>query len=92
MTTASSSSRLAVRLDPELKDLIERAAAVLGQTISSFAVSTLTTEARKVVEEHEIIRLSNRDRDRILALLDNPPAPSERLRRAMKRHSEAVRK
>jgi hypothetical protein len=36
--------------------------------------------------EESAAPLSDRDRDRFLALLDNPPEPAEALRRAARRH------
>lgn len=78
------------RLDPEHKALIERAAAYAGETVTGFAVSTLVREARRVLEEHEVTTLSDLDRDRFLDLLDHPPAPTEALRSAARRHREVI--
>jgi uncharacterized protein (DUF1778 family) len=36
--------------------------------------------------EEAVTPLSDRDRDRFLAMLDNPPAPNEALRRAAAKH------
>ena len=44
-----------------------------------------------MIQEHELVTLSARDRERFVALLDNPPAPNEALRRAAVRHAELVR-
>jgi uncharacterized protein (DUF1778 family) len=41
-------------------------------------------EARAVIENAERLALSERDSLRVLALLENPPAPNEKLRRASK--------
>ena len=78
------------RLDPEHKALIERAAAHSGETLTGFAVSTLVREARRVLEEHEITTLSDRDRDRFLSALERPRSPTEALRRAADRHAEVI--
>ena len=86
----SSSDRMDFRLEGEHKALIERAAAYSGETLTGFAVSTLVSAARRVVQEHEITTLSGRDRDRFLDLLENPPAPVEALHRAARRHREII--
>ena len=43
-----------------------------------------------IVETHETRKLSNRDRDVFLALLDNPPAPNDALRSAAAAFKRAV--
>lgn len=91
MAVKTQDKRLDVRLRDEHKRLIERAAYMLGQSVSSFTVSTLVREAETVVQRHEGLVLSDRDRDAFLAALDNPPEPSERLRRYAREHEKRVR-
>jgi uncharacterized protein (DUF1778 family) len=74
--------RMDFRLSPDHKALIEKAAAYSGESLTGFAIGRLVEEARRVVREHEALVLSARDRDRFLALLEAPPAPTEALRRA----------
>jgi uncharacterized protein (DUF1778 family) len=82
-------ARLNFRLPAELKETIEEAAAHLGQTVSDFAVSTLAQTARQVIQEHNITRLSQQDRDRFVALLDDTDVePNKALIRAAKRYHE----
>lgn len=86
----ASENRLDFRLTGEHKSLIEKAAAYSGESLTGFAVSTLVSEARRVVQQHETVTLSARDRDRFLALLDDPPAPSDALRHAARRHRDLI--
>jgi uncharacterized protein (DUF1778 family) len=82
-TAMKTSARLNFRLAPSLKEVIEKAAAVTGQTVSDFAVSTLVQAARQVVEHRNVTELTNRDRDRFLALLDDTTLkPNKALRDA----------
>lgn len=83
-------ARLSLRLDARLKALIERAAGYSGETVTSYVIATLLRDARLVVREHEIVVLSDRDRDRFLALLDEPPVPSAALKRAARRHRDLI--
>jgi len=92
MGATAQDKRLDVRLAADHKNLIEQAASLLGQSVSAFAISTLVAEAGRVVEESTVLRLSNRDRDAFLAALENPPAPSARLRKAAKLHAMSVAK
>jgi uncharacterized protein (DUF1778 family) len=89
-TTSSASARLDLRLDPEHKALIERAAEYEGQTVTGFVIATLVREARRIVDAREITRLSDVDRDRFLDLLANPPGPTPALERAARRHRELI--
>jgi uncharacterized protein (DUF1778 family) len=66
----TNDARLNFRLPAELKQTIEDAAARTGQTVSDFAISTLVQTARNVIAQENITRLSMRDRDVFLALLD----------------------
>lgn len=90
MATLSQNGRLEVRLSKDKKALIDQAADLLGQSVSSFTVSTLVERARSVVDRHTVIKMSDSDRDRFLSLLDHPPAPNAALKRAAKRHGESV--
>lgn len=77
--------RLDFRLDSEAKRVIEQAAALSGQTVKQFAVSTLVQSAEEVLERRRTIHLSNRDRDLFLALLDADEGPNQTLREAAER-------
>jgi uncharacterized protein (DUF1778 family) len=81
-----SDSRLDFRLNRQVKDVIERAAAVSGQSVSDFAVSALYRTAKEVLEKEQTTRLSSRDRDLFLALLDSDAKPNEALKRAARRY------
>lgn len=80
-----SDARLDVRLQQDSKDMIEEAATVSGQSVSDYVVSTLVQRSTEVLEQHRHVRVSNRDRDRFLSMLDDKAEPSAALRRAAKR-------
>ncbi len=92
MATASKRvARLNFRLPAELKRVIEEAASSLGQTVGDFAVSTLVRQARSVIHERNVTVLSDRDRDRILALLDDQDAaPNAALTAAAERYKKRL--
>ncbi len=81
-----SDARLDFRLNHQVKEVIERAAAVSGQSLSDFAVSALYRTAREVLEKEQVTRLSDRDRDVFLAVLNSDAKPGEALKRAAKRY------
>ena len=79
-------ARLDFRLNRQVKEVIEQAAAVSGQSVSDFAVSALYRTAKEVLEREQTTRLFNRDRDLFLAGLDSDAKPNEALRRAARRY------
>jgi uncharacterized protein (DUF1778 family) len=79
-----ASARLDFRIRPENKELIEQAADLLGMTVTEFADTRLVQIARQVIAEHNITRLTNRDRDVFLAMLEANRAPSAALRKAFR--------
>ena len=79
-----------MRLSADQKNLIEEAAARSGQPVASFTVAALMDAAQRVVDAQCKIRLSSRNWDLFLKLLDDPPEPNERLRRAAWHYEENV--
>ena len=89
--TTKSDARLNFRLPAELKQTIEEAAALTGQTVSDFAISVLVVNSRRVVEEHDQTLLSNRDREKFMALLDQTNAkPNKDLLAAARQYKKKV--
>jgi len=91
MATGARDARLNFRLPSDLKEVIEEAAASLGQSVCDFAVSTLVQQARSVIEQRNVTTLSDRDRDRFIALLDDAEAqPNAALVKAAKRYKKSL--
>ena len=87
--TVSNSDRINFRLNSQVKETIERAAAVQGQTLTQFATLTLKREADEILKSNHVLVLSDQDRDAFLSALDNPPRPSASLIRAAKEYAKA---
>jgi uncharacterized protein (DUF1778 family) len=87
--TSSGDARLNFRIAADLKRTIEEAAAQLGQSVADFAVSTLVETAETVVGRRSVTKLSKRDRDLFISLLDDMNvAPNAALKRAAVRYRE----
>ncbi len=83
---AEQPERLDLRLSPEHKRLIERAATVKGHTsVSGFAAVQLVEAARAILEENEVLTLSTRDWNRFVEILDQSE-PNEALVSAAKHY------
>lgn len=77
------SKRMNLRISPEAKARLARAAALRNTDLTSFVTQTALREAEAVIAADESIRLSDRDHRRVMALLDEPPKPNARLRNAI---------
>ena len=74
-----------------LPTTLEQAAELLGATVNQFVVQTAYVEAQRVIERESVIRLSQKDAEKVLFLLHYPPKPNQRLKDAVKTHQGAVR-
>ena len=54
-------------------------------------MQTSYQEAQRVVERETVIRLSQEDARKVLALLDHPPKPNKRLKDGVKAFKGTVR-
>jgi uncharacterized protein (DUF1778 family) len=75
--------RMNLRVRPEQKAALVRAAALRNADLTDFVLQPALREARRVIAEAERINLSGRDSLKVLQLLENPPAPNARLRAAI---------
>ena len=83
----AKSSRIEIRTNPEIKQIIEKAAGIKGETISAYILDKSLSSARKDIEQMESITVGNRDRDMFYSLLANPPAPNKALKNLMQSDS-----
>ncbi|MFO0978643.1 MAG: DUF1778 domain-containing protein [Planctomycetaceae bacterium] len=77
-----NNSRIALRIRTQDKELIMRAVELSRTDMTEFILRTALREAQQVIENHERLTLSQRDSRRVMELLQNPPAPNSRLRKA----------
>ena len=74
--------RLALRVRPADKAVIMRAVALAQTDMTTFILRTALREAQSVIEEHERVKRTQRDSRLVMELLENPPAPNAKLRKA----------
>lgn len=86
----TDTARLEARIPVQVYDLMQRAARLRGMTLTGYLIATAGEDARRVVEDAEIMRLARADQIRFAEALINPPEPNERLARAAKRHAELI--
>jgi uncharacterized protein (DUF1778 family) len=90
-STIDERARITARVPAELRESLEEAAQLQGATLSQFVVQAASAEARRVLDQESLIRLSRRDAAKVLALLDRLPQPNPRLKDAVRAHRQQVR-
>ncbi len=82
--------RFNARLTEEQKWLFERAAALYGQSVSQFVMSSAQRAAEQAIREHEVISLSARDSQAVMEALLHPAPAGPALRKAAERYQSLV--
>lgn len=82
-TAIENNGRMQIRIAPDVKARLSRAAAISNMDLTRFVTESALREADAVIEQAESTEVSPRDFTRILDLLDDPPAPNARLRKAI---------
>lgn len=84
--------RMNFRLSPEIKAKIVRAAAITGQQLTDFAVSTLNEKANEILQQHDNITLNSQDYEFFLDSLSQENQPSQTSLNAANRYRKGQRK
>jgi uncharacterized protein (DUF1778 family) len=80
--------RIDVRLRPEQKTEIERAAHIKGLTMTDFIIQNAVTNARQAIREYETWTLERPDVELFAAALMEPVVLGPQLTQAAKRYKE----
>jgi uncharacterized protein (DUF1778 family) len=84
----NASERIDLRLRPQQKAEIERAAQIKGLTVTDFILQNAVASARQAIREHETWTLERPDAEIFAAALMEPAALGRQLTRAAKRYKE----
>jgi uncharacterized protein (DUF1778 family) len=74
---------LNLRIKPELRGLIDRAAELQGKNLTDFVLSAARNAAEDALMDRTAFAVSPRAYAEFLKRLDAPPSPSARLRRSL---------
>lgn len=78
-------TRINLRTSPEAKALIERAAALMGTTVSAFMLQHAYEAARRVVADNDTLLMSQQAFEAFAYTCENPPPPNAALRQLLSR-------
>ena len=82
-------TRFDTKLTKVQKELFELATKIGGyRTLTDFMLSTAEEKAKTIVQQHEAILASERDKKIFFDAIMNPPQPNQRLRDAAKRYQK----
>lgn len=85
-TDEPSSERMNFRVKPRIKQAIQRAAALSGVDDPVFTMNAAYQSALATIAIHERMMLQGVDHASFFAALDSPPAPTPKLKAAVKRY------
>jgi uncharacterized protein (DUF1778 family) len=89
--THTKEERLVARVTRADKALIERGAAVAGQSVANFVIAHARSAAETLIREEGVIRLTAEESRRLVAALLAPTTPpTAALRKSLKRYREWV--
>ncbi len=84
MSQARKRQSLNLRIKPQERGLIDRAAKTLGKNRTDFMLDAARRAAEEALLDRTIITVTPKAYAEFLARLDAPPQPNERLRRTMR--------
>jgi uncharacterized protein (DUF1778 family) len=81
--TVEKRDTLNLRIKPEVRGLIDRAAKARGKTRTDFILDAARQAAEETLLDQALIRVSPQAYAEFLALLDRPAKPNARLRKTL---------
>ncbi|SFV15669.1 type II toxin-antitoxin system TacA family antitoxin [Pseudoduganella namucuonensis] len=83
-STKDKRDTLTIRINPEERDLIDRAATLLGKTRAEFILDAARGMAEEALLDQPDMAANPTIFAELVAALDRPPQPNERLRKTMR--------
>ena len=81
---------LKVRMDLATLQMLEQARQYIGLDKSKFIRQSVREKAEAVIAEHQQTRFSQEDWHMFFELLDHPPEPTERMKKALQTYNRIV--
>ncbi|MFN8659590.1 MAG: DUF1778 domain-containing protein [Candidatus Obscuribacterales bacterium] len=85
----NDAERLAMRLPAELKEQVERAAALRGETVSGWAKPILAEAAARQLRDHDFLEMARADRVAFIQAVLSPSKPTKAAIEAARRYKKA---
>ena len=85
-----ATDNIEMRIRPSDKDRMSRAAELSGVKLATFVRASAAKEAERILSEHQITTLSERDSLALLEALDNSPLPTRAAREAVRDYRSRI--
>lgn len=83
-------ARLVARVSIDIQQTIKKAATYSGATVTQFLVDSALDKAKSVINDVEVIKLTNKAASQMMELLDNPPMPNAYLLKAKAKYQRQI--
>jgi len=84
--------RITARVSEQIKDTLMTAADIMGSTLNQFLIQAAIEKAGSVIENNQIVYLSEKDSQVFFDALDNPPKANKNLQQALKSYNNKIEK
>lgn len=85
---ARKDDTLKLRMDVATAELMERARSYVKLDKSKFVRHSIREKAKAIIAEHETTLFTQQDWYMFFDMLDNPPKPTERMKKAAEKYKE----
>lgn len=83
--------RIDIRISKQQKEMIKYASELKGfKSLSEFIVFCINNEANKIIQENEVVLKTLEDKRIFLDAILNPPAPNEKLKKALADYNKLI--
>ncbi|AWX15493.1 hypothetical protein CEP48_04595 [Mergibacter septicus] len=83
MATKITKARLEAKVNLDIYELLKKAAAISGRTLTDFVISVAYEEAKKTINEHQVLRLTLNDQALLMESLSKPFEPNQSMKNAL---------
>lgn len=87
---AVKSRRIAFRLTEELGRQLDRAVSLSGRSQTDLITKAIADKTAAAIQKQQILELTDRDMDALLAAIEHPGAPNDAMLRSIARWRERV--
>ncbi len=89
MAALKKTERVSARISTPIYETLSQAAELTGATLNQFLVQSALEKAQAVIEHEQIINMTIRDASVFFEAIENPPAPNNKLKDAMKKYRKS---
>lgn len=82
MPATHNNQRVSARVPSNIYETLAQAAELTGATVNQFIVQSAYQKAQEVIEKERFIRMTTRSASAFFEALDQPPEPTEKLKKA----------